>query len=131
MVTIRRQDGRRIVNLFETSSHSRHSSSPSALVLLRTISLERKITNSHFQDYTNSLFQDYKPSRKITESPFQDSSILPLSHMVHPQAYYIYIRFVMSRVEGISNPYGKLHFENLIKIRKLNKENVGEFGHYL
>ena len=24
-----------------------------------------------------------KPSRKITESPFQDSSILPLSHMVH------------------------------------------------
>ena len=25
-----------------------------------------------------------------TESPFQDSSILPLSHMVHPQAYCIF-----------------------------------------
>ena len=74
-----RDTWRRIVNLFETSSHSRHPSSPiGAIVLLRTIS-SRKITNSLFQDYTNSSFQNYTPSRKIIESPFQDSSFLPLS----------------------------------------------------
>ena len=53
----RERGRRRIVNLFETLSHSYYPSSPiGAIVLLRTIS-----------------------SRKITNSLFQDSLILPLS----------------------------------------------------
>ena len=51
----------------------------------------RKITNSLFQDCTNSPFQDYTPSRKITESPFQDSSILSLSFTHGASASLLYI----------------------------------------
>ena len=80
---------------------------PPLILSKRYIVLLRTITNSLFQDYTNCHFQDYTSSRKITESPFQPDSSIPslssfslsLSHMVHPQAYCIYI--LLGKIEPL------------------------------
>ena len=86
---------RRIVNLFETSSHSRHSSSSiGAIVLLRT--MERKnykkdnqqsFSRLHQQSFSrlHTLKKDYRESFSGLLNP----PSLSVSHMVHPQAYCI------------------------------------------